>query len=422
MHEAAAVSALGVTVILVLSRPQVGRLFRVGPALAAAIGVLLMMLAGHVTPADAVIALEMLWQPFVAITGIMVIATTVNYLGVVNRLAVRMIPLARGSTTRLYLLVFVLGAVTAAVLNNDAAILLLTPLVVVLIRRLYPDHPAVLVPFVFAIFMAAGVAPLVTSNPMNLIVAEVAGLDFNSYAVQMFPVALAGAAVTFGMLRWVFRRELAAAPPPNPATAAETQARWTEAERHGFVLMLAVLGAYPVVSYFDLSVWMVSVTGALLGVALCWRHGVVSATDLVRKGVSWEILVFLLGLFTLAIGLRNAGAVNWLTALYTEASIGVVAVVSAIGSALINNHAMALTNLLAIEAIPGSNERALLAALIGGDLGPRLLPMGSLAGLLWLASLKHLGVRVSIRQFITVGTLVTVPALAASVVVLSILS
>lgn len=421
MPEVAAVSALGVTVVLVLTRPQIGRHLRVGPATAAAIGVLIMLLAGHVTPADTVVALEVLWRPFVTITAIMVIASVVNYLGVVDRLASMIIPLAGGSTTRLYLLVFFLGAATAATLNNDAAILVLTPLVVVLIRRLYPDHPALLVPFVFAIFMAAGVAPLVTSNPMNLIVADVAGLDFNSYAVQMVPVALSGALVTFGVLRWFFRRELAAAPLPDPAVAAATRTRWTSAERHGLILMLTVLGAYPLVSYFDGSVWLVSVTGAVIGIGLCWRHGVVSVAELARKGVSWEILIFLLGLFTLAIGLRNAGAVDWLTELYTGANVGVVAAVSAVGSALINNHSMALTNVLAIEAVPGTNEQALLAALIGGDLGPRLLPMGSLAGLLWLASLKQLGVKVTIRQFVTIGTLTAIPAIAVSVVVLILL-
>jgi arsenical pump membrane protein len=93
--------------------------------------------------------------------------------------------------------------------------------------------------------------------------------------------------------------------------------------------------------------------------------------------------------------------------------------VSALGSAVVNNHSMALTNLLAIRDTTGSNEQEYLAALVGGDLGPRLLPMGSLAGLLWYASLRRLQVNVPVRQFALVGLAVTIPSLAASLAVLA---
>ena len=59
-----------------------------------------------------------------------------------------------------------------------------------------------------------------------------------------------------------------------------------------------------------------------------------------------------------------------------------------------------------------------LAALIGGDLGPRLLPMGSLAGLLWLDLLRREGTKISIAQFILVGLPVTIPTLALSLFIL----
>jgi len=65
-----------------------------------------------------------------------------------------------------------LSAITSAALNNDAAVLLLTPLIVGLVRRCYPHRPDLIIPFAFAVFAAAGVAPLVISNPMNLIVAS----------------------------------------------------------------------------------------------------------------------------------------------------------------------------------------------------------------------------------------------------------
>jgi arsenical pump membrane protein len=111
--------------------------------------------------------------------------------------------------------------------------------------------------------------------------------------------------------------------------------------------------------------------------------------------------------------------VDRLRELYEGGGLAVVGPVSAAGSALLNNHTMALTNLLAIQGLAGPTEHAYLAALVGGDLGPRLLPVGSLAGLLWLSLLGRLGVEVSLRRFVAVGTLVTVPSLAGSLAVLA---
>lgn len=418
MREAAAVSALSLTVTLVLIRPHIGTRIVVGPALAAAAGVLLMLLTGLVSAGDIGEAGRVLWRPLVAITSIMVTAAAAARLGVVDRLAAAVFPLAGDSAARLYLVVFALSATTATVLNNDSAVLLLTPLVVVLIRTLYPGRRSLLVPFVFAVFMAAGVAPLVTSNPMNLIVADFAGLDFNDYAVVMFPIALVGWIVTFAVLRLIFRRELSTAGPAPPLAVEAGREPWTRAQKQGLAVTLGVLGTYPIVSYFDGAVWLVAACGATAAVLVCWRHGAGTPEQLLRQGVSWEILAFLLGVFTLAIGLRNAGAVTFLTDLYTSSGLFGIGVISAVGSALINNHSMALTNLFAIEATPGADHEEYLAALIGGDLGPRLLPTGSLAGLLWFASLSRMGVDVSIRQFVTVGVLVTVPTLTISLAML----
>src|SRR4029077_18697298 len=112
-------------------------------------------------------------------------------------------------------LVFLLSVLTPSLLNNDAAILLLTPLVVAVTRRLYPDRPAVTEAFAFAVFLAPGVAPLVVSNPMNMIVAEIAGVGFNAYARIMVAISLVGALITFAILRLAFRKVLSSSVATN---------------------------------------------------------------------------------------------------------------------------------------------------------------------------------------------------------------
>lgn len=419
MTELAAFSTLGVTVGLVLARPRIGPRLRVGPASAAAVGVLLMLAEGFVRPSDMIEAARVLWRPFLTITAIMVTTAAAHRLGVLNRLAAATYSLARGSVPRLFMLVFFLSAATAAALNNDAAVLLLTPLVVVLVRGLYPSRPSLVVPFAFAVFMAAGVAPLVVSNPMNMIVAAYAGLDFNEYALRMLPISATGWVVAFLVLRWVFRRDLAEASKGEAVPLPE--GGWTTPQVQALALLVCVLGAYPVVTYLGGPIWLVAASGAAVALWLCRRHTAASPADVVLRGVSWETLVFLLGAFVLAVGLRNAGVVERLASVYHGAHVALIGTVSAVGSALVNNHPMALMNMLAIEVTPRGGRHEILAALIGGDLGPRLLPIGSLAGLLWFATLRRLHVEVPVWRFARVGALVTIPSLAVSLFLLDVL-
>lgn len=76
---------------------------------------------------------------------------------------------------------------------------------------------------------------------------------------------------------------------------------------------------------------------------------------------------------------------------------------------------MALLSSLALANAP---NKLMFAALVGGDLGPRLLPIRSLVGLLWTHQLRQKGVIVPLGTFVRVGAAVTVPSLVASLVVL----
>ncbi len=421
MQEAATVTALAVTLGLALRRPVLPRGLRIGPGVAAALGVTVLAVAGGLSIADVAEALDVLWPPMLALASIMVMTGVAARAGVFQRLAELILPHAAAGAGRLFAIVFVLGVATATVFNNDAAILVLTPVVVTLVRQIYPDSPHLLLPFAFAVFMAAGVAPFFTSNPMNTVVAVAAGIDFNAYAARMVPVALVAAGVTFLVLRWVFARALAAAPPVAEAAARPAAAAWTRAQRQALLLVVVVLAAYPTAALAGLPVYGVAATGAVVALGLCWWHGAGRPVEVARTTVAWEIMIFLFGMYLLAKGLQHIGVVDQLRELYRAGGVPTVGIVSAVGSALINNHSMALTNLLAIGGLPGSAPDAYLAALIGGDLGPRLLPIGSLAGLLWLTLLGRMGVTVPLRTFVTVGAVVTVPSLAASLGVLSLM-
>ena len=422
MPTAIAYSSLLMTVVLVLTRPRLGSRLRVTPAMASGIGATVLLVFGIVNVGDFHHSARDLWRPFLTVASIMISTVLAHRTGIFDRLGRRVEKLTRHGVSRPFTLVFLIGAITAALLNNDAAILLLTPMLVPMIGRLFPKRPYLQTTFAFAIFTAAGIAPLATSNPMNLVVAEQVGIGFNQYAARMLPVSLVAAVVSFIMIRWTYRAQINDAVPargPERGSFAELEpaAKWV------LGILVATLATYPILSAFDGPVWVVAVVGACLTSVLCLRAHIASARDIVES-VAWDVLIFVFFMFVMGTGLRKMGAIESLASLYHVASPGspirlaVVGAVSALGSAVLNNHPMAVLNVMALKSIGGDVRPEVLAALVGGDLGPRFLPIGSLAGLLWLDALRREGVEVRVREFVRVGALVTIPALAAALAAL----
>jgi len=420
MEHAIAYSTLAITVGLAVSRPRIGLgELRVTPGIAAVLGVIVLLFTGLLHRDDLLTSARIQWRPLLALTCIMIMAGVVKEVGAFERMALWIEARARTvSTSRAFNLIFLAGVLTPSLLNNDAAILLLTPVVVAVARRLYPGNHRVLEAFVFAVFLAPGVAPFIISNPMNMIVAEFGGLHFNSYAAVMAPISVVGALLTFAILRLRYRHVLTTSvPEPGPLHMPARH----PAERPALGFLLVVFLSYPLMAAFDGPIWSVAVLGAIGCLAIARIYRVAPATKVARH-VSLDILAFLWGVFLVVAGLRSVGVIDSLAGFYhaygtpESVHLSVIGVTSAVGSAVVDNHPMSILNMLALTDHVGS--RPLLAALIGGDIGPRLLPIGSLAGLLWMDLLRRRGIEIGLGKFIRIGTLVLIPTLAVSLLML----
>ncbi len=420
MSEILAYGTMIVTLVLTMSRPVISSKLHIGPGVADAFGVGVMLAAQIVTLTDFVRALHVLWQPFLTLLSMMLTTTISQKLGILDYLVTFLEPHEGDGIVQLFRSVFLFSVVASTFLNNDAAVLLLTPVIVSLIRRNYPSRPDLVNPFAFAVFSAAGVAPLVISNPMNLVVAQYSGIGFNEYALRMLPISIGGWITAYAVLSFVFSKQLRLAQ-PHTSSAAEPRLLGPPAKQF-LEMLMAAFGSFPLLSYSGAPVWTIPALSAAFGVWLCWHHHIAPPLVL-AKTLSWEILIFLFCLFVMVLGLQNVGFVNFVRDLYGSVSDSslkttLIAGVSAVGSAILNNHPMAILNMLALGDQSQSKLQNILAALIGGDLGPRLLPTGSLAGLLWLEALRKQGVNISAGVFIRVGVAVTVPALAVSLAIL----
>lgn len=410
-----AAAAIIIVMLLLLARPRVGR-WRVEPPLAVLAGILVLISGGFARATDLVDALQVLWPAMVGIAGVMVLTSSCARFGTLDACAAAVERRVPGTAWALFVVVFVGGWVSAGVLNNDAAVVVNTALVASLLRRRFAAHPEVGEPFLLAAFLGAGVAPLVVSNPMNLTVAHLAGIDFLLYARFMMPVSLVGALVTFGLLVALYHRRLChrvARQPPSETTASATA-------RSGAALVAAALCGYVICAVRGVPTWPVSLVAAAFALVSVGRAcGQREVLGILRHGVAWSVLLVLPIVFVFAAALQRAGAIDAIVPWLRHAGALRIGLSSALGSALLNNHTMALINVAAL--VPDAGPREVFAALIGGDLGPRFLPFGSLAGLLWLEGVRQQGLHVRLSQFVFVGVVTGVPTLVACLLFLRLL-
>src|SRR4051812_21126018 len=123
-------TAFALTMAVVLARPRLGP-WRVSPALGAGAGVVALAALGAIRGTDVVTAAARLWPALAVLTSLMVMAAAAQRAGVLDALARRAGRLAAVSPARLLALAYAASWACAAVLNNDAAVVLMTPLVIV---------------------------------------------------------------------------------------------------------------------------------------------------------------------------------------------------------------------------------------------------------------------------------------------------
>ena len=424
----AAFSILALTVSLSLARPRIGRI-RVQHAIAGVLGAMLTITLG-IVPIDLVtLAIKLLFFPVVTIVSLMVITLVAERAGLFDLLARFVAARARGDGRRLFTYLFACGTVTGMFFTNDAAVLIFTPLVFQLVEQIQEESWTTRnkIPYYFAVLYVANlVGALVTSNPINIVVASLFKISFAEYARWMFLPAVASILVTYAGLQVVFRRSIPrtfAVPPPRPRGFRDSRRIAISV-----AVLAATLAGFFTQGWTGIPTWLVAFGGAviLLGMDSTFGKG-----DPVRilRGVSWDVLAFVVGIFIVVLGLRHAGLTHQIGVLLgglaakgTSAMTLGTSVTAAVLSSIMNNHPVADTMGWAIRdlSLPAMQTKALaFAALIGGDLGPKMLPIGSLAALIWFRILRQRGVQIPYSLYVRIGIPVTLLAILASVLVLN---
>jgi arsenical pump membrane protein len=310
---------------------------------------------------------------------------------------------AAGRPRRLLTLVFATAAVTTAVLSLDTTVVLLTPVVFATAARL--DVRAR--PHVYACTHLANSASLLlpVSNLTNLLAFAASGLAFGRFAALMALPWLAVIGVEYAVFGRFFAADLGHGP------RVRRDAADGDAGLPVFTVTVVglTLAGFVVASAAGASPAWSALAGAvvLAGRALARRRttplGLLRAADL-------PFAVFVLGLGIVVAAVVSNGLGTALRPLLpTGTSLPALLAIAALAAALANvcNNLPAVLVLLPLTAASGAG--AVLAVLLGVNIGPNLTYTGSLATLLWRRTLRHHGSAPDLGEFIRLG-LLTVPA------------
>ena len=131
----------------------------------------------------------------------------------------------------------------------------------------------------------------------------------------------------------------------------------------------------------------------------------------------YEIIPFILGMFTIVLALDNSGFTASVAAfLSRDTGVFSFGLLSFFASNVLNNIPMSVlfSKILNFEAVTGQ----IYATIVGSNLGAFITPVGALAGIMWLNLLKQNHVKLSILKFICMGLLIGVPTILATLFVL----
>jgi arsenical pump membrane protein len=347
---------------------------------------------------------------YLFLVGMMLLAEIARKEGLFDWLAGLAVRAAKGSPTRLFLLIYIVGTVVTVFLSNDACAVVLTPAVYAAAKAADAEP----LPYLFICAFIANAASFVLpiSNPANLVVFATDMPPLGQWLATFALPSVLAIVATYAVLRLTQNARLKG---QTIKTEVETVRLRLGGKVAGLGIIAtagALIGASAAGIELGLPTFVAGLATTLLVVALN-RGGLVE----VVKDVSWAVLPLVAGLFVLVEALERTGILTLLADTlkgYAQADPAATAwaggAIVAFGSNLVNNLPAGLLAGAAVQAAEVSHKVA-GAILIGVDLGPNLSVTGSLATILWLTAIRREGENVSAWQFLKLGLLVMPPAL-----------
>jgi Na+/H+ antiporter NhaD/arsenite permease-like protein len=296
------------------------------------LGAVLMVATGALSRAEARAAIDL--GTLAVLFGLMLLLTILLQSGFPTWLAFKALGRCRSPQSLLALVVFTAGFGSALMLN-DTVCLLGTPLLLEMTAQV--GLPAT--PYLLALATSANIGSVMTltGNPQNIIIGQISGWSWSSFALRMAPVGCICLVANWLVLALLFHRRLAkvcftapASPPPD----LRVQRR----------LALKSVLVFAGLIFAFLWGWPMDFAAVAAGtVLLVWSN---SPPREALTRIDWTLLLFFAGLFIVVQGFLKADALllnhleGWIVPLSGQLdwrNIGILSAAIVAGSNLFSN-------------------------------------------------------------------------------------
>ena len=416
------------TMLVIFWRPR-----EINEAWPASVGAGIIFITGIVSLEDILDIISKIGGASLTIMATIVMAVILESFGFFHWAAARLASLSKGSGHRLYWYILLLCFLMTLLFNNDGSILITTPILLLLLRnlRLKPHQQ---IPYLLsgALIATASSAPIGVSNIVNLIALNIIDMSLYMHTAMMFVPATLGLLFMSWLMYMVVRNKLPKKlsdasydieesffikhfHPLKGKLSVETKRKRTRFMLKVLLFVFIMRCLLFVASYVSIPIELVAVIGSFILLLWRWYHLRTNPIDILKK-TPWHILVFAFSMYVIIYGLHNAGLTAFLVALCEplvnqglfQASFIMGGLVSILSN-LFNNHPALMIGTITLTEMgldPVTLKTIYLANIIGSDMGALLLPIGTLASLIWMHILRKHNIKVTWKDYLSVSLIV----------------
>jgi Na+/H+ antiporter NhaD/arsenite permease-like protein len=409
-------------------------------AVAALVGLCLMLATGILDANDLVEASKIAGGPLALLFGGMVVAHVLGKTGIFDRVGDLYLQATAGSGRRFLLLLVILIAPICAFLPNATTVILVAPVIIRAARALKIDIVAPLI--VTAIISnSAGMLTLV-GDPATFLVGSAIGLSFGDYLAKVSLGGLLSVLVVIPLLPWLLPQIWATQTPlPPPAPPKPIERPLFVALALGVLVLMVVLFLFGEELPTHILPPAVAIIAATLAMLLIYGAKV-EPVDEVMRHVDWKTLIFLGAIFCLVQAFTKTGLLQSLSlqlyvwfggqlTLVAQMLLGGIGVLSSLlANTPVVAAALIMTKgyLVAAEIVPelalsagftdwpSSTLPVFVAMMFGATLGGNATLIGASANIVCVGICSAQGEHLTFGRFLRYGLPITLVQLALGAV------
>ena len=359
------------------------------------------------------------WNVIFLLFGMMIIVGVLKQTGVFEFLALWAAQRSGGHPYKLLVLLVLISAAVAPILDNVTCVLLVAPVILSVCRKLgLPSAP-----YLISLILASNIGGMSTliGDPPNIIIGSRAGLSFSDFLVHSLPLTVILLALFVVMARWLFRKDLG--PPVDLGRLGDLRPVDAITNRRMLVRCLVVLALVMVAFSLHTTLHLDPSVVAMMGAGATVLVSRTEPEEFLEE-VEWGTLAFFMALFVLVGSLVQVGVIGRIGELAAEAMgdrelLASTALLfgSGIIGAFVDNIPYTtatvpiVEDMVATTATTGADSPLWWAFVFGADLGGNATAVAAGANVVVLGIAHKAGEPISFWGFTKYGVVVTVATL-----------